>query len=394
MFSGNTVSICAVHKQRGAALLILLTIILMAASYTLLKRLNHEPVKILRAADDNRALGEAKAALFGYALAATQAPEKPGRLPCPDYGSDGDFDGNSDACVEQANFVVPGRLPWLTLGLSELRDSAGETLWYSPALELDGNPSYPINSNTATSLRLDGNPREVAAVIIAPGTVVNNQTRPVNFAAQDDPTRYLEDANSVADVNFVTVTGNPANDFNDQLAVIYTDELMQAVERRVLGELKSHLKDYYTAYTYYPYPAPVTNTACDSGTPQGHVPEFVLSGDCTALGLEEWPDALPGWFSGEGWNLLVWYAPAPACIQANPGCMTGGLIEVTNTPGTTTDKQAVLLAPGPAIGAQSRSPVTSITDLLDNIENRNGDMTFAKLPLDTNSNDQILVVAP
>ena len=391
MATGKVHAVCPVHKQRGAALLILLTIVLLAASYALLKRLNKAPVEILLAADNSHVLGEAKAALVGYALAATDAPRQPGRLPCPDYGTvDNNFDGRSDACDEQAGFVTPGRLPWLTLGISELHDRAGETLWFSPALELDGNNK--INSETTTSLRLDGNGREVAAVIIAPGTVVNNQVRPTNPAAQDDPARYLEDANSVADVNYVTVSGNQAIDFNDQLVVIYRDELMQAVERRVLGELKSYLVKYYSDNGYYPYPAGLTGTACDSTQLQGHVPEFVQSGDCTGLGLAEWGAAMPAWYIGQDWNQLTWYAPAPACLQPTPNCSGSGLIEVVNTPAPNADKQAVLLAAGPSIGGEPR-PATDITHLLDS-GNDDGDFQFVKQPVDASNNDQIVIVAP
>lgn len=390
MATGNVGPVRAVHKQRGAALLILLTIILMAASYTLLKRLNQASPEILRAADNSRILGEAKAALVGYALAATDAPQIPGKLPCPDYGTDGNFDGRSDTCDEQTNFVSIGRLPWLTLGLPQLLDHASEPLWYSPALELDG--SVAINSDTATSLRLDGGTRAVAAVVIAPGSVVNNQTRPANLAAQGDPTRYLEGANSVADENFVTVSGNPANDFNDQLAVIYQNELLQAVERRVLDEVKRRLVQYYADNGYYPYPAAVGTTDCDSAQAQGHVPEFVQTGDCSGLSLAEWASALPTWFSGQGWNLLIWYAPAPACLQPTPNCGGSGLIDVLNTPAPTTNKEAVLLSAGPAIGSQSH-PAAFVTDLLDN-NNGNGDLQFDKQPIDASSNDQIVIVAP
>ena len=79
--------------QRGAALLILLTIIMLAASYTLLKQLNREPVDILRAADNARVLGEARMALVGYALKSTT---RPGELPCPDADDPYEHNGESN----------------------------------------------------------------------------------------------------------------------------------------------------------------------------------------------------------------------------------------------------------------------------------------------------------
>lgn len=385
MATRNIATPITAHRQRGAALLILLTIILLAASYTLLKRLNREPVEILRTADSVRVLGEARDALVGYALSANP----PGLLPCPDYGSDGNYDGLSDPCVEAGSSVTAGRLPWQTLGLADPRDSAGERLWYSPAKELDGN--YIINSETTAGLRVDGNAAQVAAVIIAPGATLDNQSRPPNFAAQDDPTRYLEDANSIADNNFVSAPTGAAVDFNDQLAVIYRDDLLQGVERRVLAELKGYLSQYYATNGYYPYPAALNTSDCSTLQTQGHLPEPAKSGDCGALA--EWDPGLPSWFSSQGWNRLVWYAPAPACTQASPGCSGSGFIEVLNTTAPTDDKQAVLIAVGPALAGQSR-PAASESDLFESIENGNGDAVFEKLPIDGSRNDQILVVAP
>jgi Tfp pilus assembly protein PilX len=53
------------RQQRGAALLVLITVILLASSYTLLKKLNTATPDIVRSADSARVLGEAKAALIG-----------------------------------------------------------------------------------------------------------------------------------------------------------------------------------------------------------------------------------------------------------------------------------------------------------------------------------------
>ncbi len=378
------------RDQQGAALLILLTIIVTAAAYTLLNRLNREPAAILRAAGDSKLLGEAKSALTGYALSASTPVTQPGRLPCPDYAGDGNFDGLSDPCDEQTNFVRLGRLPWQTLGLAPLRDSAGELLWYSPALELDGNQI--INSDSSTSLRLDGEPREVAAVVIAPGAALEGQARPAGLAAQSDPRRYLEDRNSRADREFVSAATSAVTPFNDQLAVIYRDELLQAVERRVLGELKSRLLSYYAANRYYPYPTALNGTDCDLTGTQGHLP-LVIKPGCPVLA--EWTPASapPAWFSSQKWNLLVWYAPAPACVLLTPDCSGSGKIQVRNTPVPDDDKEAVLLAAGAALSGQSR-PALSLGDLLDDSENKNNDTVFSRLPVDAASNDQVQVVAP
>ena len=184
------------------------------------------------------------------------------------------------------------------------------------------------------------------------------------------------------------------NDFNDQVLALGDTELLRVVERRVLGEIKNRLQTYYSGNGYYPYPAALNYTTCDSSRSQGHVPA-IISGSCPALA--DWATALPGWFSTDGWNLLVWYAVAPACSQATPNCSgPGGFVDVRNTAGTTNDKQAIVVAAGPLRSGQNRTPTAgALSDLLDSAENSDdSNLVFEKLPVDTNSNDQILIVAP
>ena len=375
--------VAAPHYQRGAALLILLTIVVLAASYALLRQLNKERPDILRASDTADVLAEAKAALVGYALSSTV---RPGELPCPDVVNN---DGLSDPPPSGGNCVAYiGRLPWQTLGLNDLRDSAGERLWYTLDAAFDG--TTVINSDTTAGLFLDGGATRYVAFVFAPGKALQGQARPP--AAQGNVARYLEDDNANGDTNFITVSANP---FNDQLLGIGEKELLQAVERRVLGELKTRLKDYFDANFYYPYPAALNTTSCDN-TPlsplQGHVPT-TINASCGAQA--EWALPLPTWFGTDGWDLLIWYALAPACTQPTPNCSGTNYVDVRNTPGTTNDKQAVLIAAGPMRTGQTHSPAASLGDLLDSAQNSdNADLVFEKLPVDNTSNDQILIVAP
>src|SRR3970282_502627 len=88
-----------------------------------------------------RVLQQAKTALIGHvglrAGDATTPEDNPGRLPCPEApGSAHNFGGGvyteSDDGGAAGNCTLPavGRLPWRTLGLDKLTDSAGEPLWY------------------------------------------------------------------------------------------------------------------------------------------------------------------------------------------------------------------------------------------------------------------------
>src|SRR5258706_11513560 len=79
-------------RERGAALLVLLAAIALAASWLLVKQLNAE-TGIIDAARKNRnaqVLQKAKQALIGYvaAQAAVQYENRPGALPCPEAPAD------------------------------------------------------------------------------------------------------------------------------------------------------------------------------------------------------------------------------------------------------------------------------------------------------------------
>jgi type II secretory pathway pseudopilin PulG len=80
-----------------------------------------------------RALAQAREALIAYAVdRAITAEVGPGYLPCPDLDDDGWAEatcGSMNGDSGQAQRL--GRLPWKTLGLADLRDGAGERLWYA-----------------------------------------------------------------------------------------------------------------------------------------------------------------------------------------------------------------------------------------------------------------------
>src|SRR5688572_8050210 len=106
-------------------------------------------------------LDEARQALIGRAIADAN---RPGSLPCPD----GDDDGSADLFVGSACASYIGRLPWRTLGIGDLRDDAGERLWYvlSPAFR-DHPSAPPLNSDTRGTLMVYSNTS--ARVVTAQG---------------------------------------------------------------------------------------------------------------------------------------------------------------------------------------------------------------------------------
>jgi len=251
---------------------------------------------------------------------------------------------------------------------------------------------WHINSETTAALRIDGGATAIAAVIMAPGSAMQGQNRLP--AAQNDPLQYLENDNADNDNNYVTTA---AGNFNDQLLSLTQSELLQATERRVLQEVRRQLRNYYNDNGTFPYAATPgdASQACDNNVNQGFVPLSIgtLPASLNPCTTPDWTAsptaALPAWFAANAWDQLIWYAVAPAC--APPACITA-----LNTPTPNNDKAAILLAAGPPLAGQLRPPLPPmINNLLDSAENSDGiNLIFERLPVDSLSNDQLLVVFP
>jgi hypothetical protein len=267
------------RRQSGAVLLLSLLVFLTAAAFVLVSKLNKAATQAYRDDQTARALAEAKAALIGRAV---MDGNRPGSLRYPDYDHDGDGDpSDANTCNNDSPPLCIGRLPWKTLDLPELRDGSGETLWYAVSRSLrDQNTAQPINSDTLGNLRIDGNPNlDIVAVIIAPGASFDGQNRPSNV---DD--NYLEGDNNNGDTDFVS---RAAGNFNDLVIAITRQELMAAVEKRVLGEARQVLRTYYAnnGNQFYPYAAVLGSTpenqVGQEGLRRGFLPIDNLAGSCT-----------------------------------------------------------------------------------------------------------------
>lgn len=357
------------HKQRGAALLLFVIALVMAATYALLKKVNQVPSDALRDSYTMEQLNRARTAVLGYALNGLDpvtATVQPGRLPCPDYTLDGD----SDACVIVGGYVQPGRLPWRTLGLSELRDTGNEPLWYVPAIEFNGG--QPINSNSdTTALRIDGGADAIVAVVLSAGTVLGTQSRPSgNPVAQIDPARYFEDVNALGATAFVTAPAVSTTPFNDRLLAIRLDRFIPTLEGRVLRELAGLLGSSGP----FPNPAPVGTTACDTASPG--IKEGLIPLTCAAVT----PPGFPVWFNDwNNWQALIWYAmDSSGSLSVLPG---------------SNNAQALLFSPGGLLTGQSR-PAAVVSDLLEGTENTDGNTTYEEPVSSPTNNDQMLIVAP
>lgn len=243
------------QQQRGAALIIFLLLLVTATATLLINKLNVTSSSLDRDEVTMKALQKAKAALLGYAASypennrTTDINAGPGLMTCSDRSAV-DGVGYGSPTTPCGPYAI-GRLPWEFIGLDDIRDSAGEPLWYVTANKFrnNGNKYFPINSETDSDLIVDGQ-NDIVAVIIAPGFSLPNQERP-----STNPSDYLEGENNDGDAEFIT--GVSDLNFNDKLIAITRQELMQAVEKRVAGEVARSIKRYSALYgetgSHFPY---------------------------------------------------------------------------------------------------------------------------------------------
>jgi hypothetical protein len=284
-------------RERGAALLALLAVIMLGASWLLVSKLNTESGAAQAAYKVRNAevLLRAKRALIGYvaAQAAIAGENNPGAMPCPEAA--GYFDSTTQDGTVASSCTLPkvGRFPWRTLGTEKFVDAAGEPLWYvvSPGwARTSGNTN--INSHTVGQLTVDGVANDAVALIIAPGPAFNvaassgcaakSQTR--STTGTPDWRNYLECENATyptPDATFVT-TG-PSASFNDQVMRVTVADVMPAIEAgiadRIAREILPALKAVYTPATWgftgsspvtanpvLPFAAPFANPGSGTGT--------------------------------------------------------------------------------------------------------------------------------
>ena len=338
-------------------LLTALTATLVAgASFMLARMENTAAPRAREAAVTARALADAKRAIVGWSVGAGLAGDgtehAPGLLPFPDRNNDaGGYDGRAD-CVTNglSDRHLIGRLaragetspcPDRALGV-ELRDGSGEPLWYAVSRNvvnyrggstldrpinpdlLDATPVYPwirvVDADGGVLTASDGDPLEIAVVVIAPGPPLAGQTRsgPAPGAAQ-----YLDrvavdgvlydnaDSDGCRDAvagasahtdcpgrtgeEFILYpnsrgTANETDSFNDSIAWVTAEELLRAAEVRALGTLTSVLERYRSRHGAYPWETPA------DGVPDGGV---TLTGHGYDLTID--PDVVPRWFVDHGW---------------------------------------------------------------------------------------------
>ena len=277
------------RRSRGAALLVALVPVLLLAGGATLPRIESGARGAHRIEDERsrRALVRAKEALIHYALT---DGNRPGELPCPDLDGDGrlrlnvDFRGGANVpCA-----TLRGWLPFHTLGTGELRDGAGERLWYAVSDVHHSGHSTALNSELAGQLRM-GDAGDVVAVLIAPGPPVDERQARERAAGASGPdarrlaSAFLEGDNAGADPARYASQGHPRRGENDRVLPLLRRELMTLVERRVLGEVAEALQTFHREHGTLPWLAPLNDPeaaplAAEIGTRRGRL-AFQRTGD-------------------------------------------------------------------------------------------------------------------
>jgi hypothetical protein len=169
------------NHQRGAVLVVLILLMVLAFSTALLTGISSTHTKLARSAQSLSNLSEAKTAVIAYAQLSDPDKSPTGLqhryLPCPD--TDGDGQEETPCGTTSAE----GWLPWQTLGLPPLRDASGSCFRYYISSEYkQGTAVPPLKSALPPAEFTLSDPDQlisnnVVAIIFAPNTVVAGQIR-------------------------------------------------------------------------------------------------------------------------------------------------------------------------------------------------------------------------
>lgn len=315
----------------------------------------------------------AKEALIGRAASSAT---RPGQLPCPDTNNDGVAEAADTNGCPSGNI---GRLPWITLGIGDLRDAAGERLWYAVSTRFTRNPpctlttpasshSCYLNSDTRGNLTVSQDlaaqviTSEAVAVIFAPGATVPGQIR--SAANVNNPVHYLDTAdgvnNAIAGGPFISAIASST--FNDKLFVLTTSQLMPVVEMRVAREVLKLLEAYRTATGVLGYNGgtgvyPWTDCADgDSDIPyenRNRIPWHISSASPTGVTYPvDWGSggtpSLPAWFRDNYWQWVIFYAVGRGSLDSGESCSTCEVGQTFLQVNGVWDKRVLIIMTGPA----------------------------------------------
>lgn len=377
------------RRQRGAAFMIMLVILIIGAVTIFVSMLNSSALQIARDQTTADALAKAKDGLVGYAVtyADTHPNQVNGFLPLPDLGSSrnafpgegnaaGNFTGNS------SNLSVVGRIPWMALHLSPLKDGNSDCLWYAVSGsyqdsqqtsfmnwdtvgEFDTFTSNGTPSGTTSTTGANYHQRPIA-IIFSPGNVLSGQDRATSTTdtvticgGNYDARNYLDTFNAKPQLNgivnyFAGAINNSTGTFtltspkqfiepvsdtsyipplvlaNDKVLTITSDDIFRIVKKRNdFGVfVSSILADAVACMSTYPSPVTIdfdtlleTPVTPNGNLTAGRMPNTVFSGTGTCAGASH--NATRRWRD----NLLyALCSPLSDCLTVNGADCKGVII--------------------------------------------------------------------
>lgn len=246
------------RRQQGMMLPILILLLSLGGIGWLLARTDTGAERaarnLRRETQTSQALATARDALLGFA-ANYRNKEHPnadfGYLPCPDL----DGDGSSETCGTKDQPSI-GRLPYRTLNLPDLRDGAGECLWYAVSGSFKNNPKADtLNWDSIGQFRLldrEGQPIMLtgdqqglaAAIVFAPGPPLPQQHRTAGPGRCGDEhsaqlEHYVETLGGTH-ANIVDVLPD-AEPGNDRIITLTGNQIFNQLTRRT--DYAQHLQD-------------------------------------------------------------------------------------------------------------------------------------------------------
>ncbi len=266
-----------IKRRQGGAVLLVLTVIISVIGLLWL----YSGFAAYGDTRTQQALSLAQLALVGRAVADTN---RAGSLPCPDTNNDGVAE--LLAGVQCPSYI--GRLPWRTLGLSDIRDGAGERLWYALSADARDATDNVVNSAVTTGqLQINTSTQQIA-MIFTPNVTVAQQSR--DNTQQNNVSQYLDGGNADGDAHYEARLSDDAT-FNDRVRAISQAQLFRQVEKQALQQFARALQQYDASHHAYPYAGDATGNT-QAGQLTGYVPYATLNLATTAWANNHWFDAL------------------------------------------------------------------------------------------------------
>lgn len=375
----NDYRISPYGKSRGIALLVMLALILVSLTVVAINRLSINSSELKQKEATLKALATAREAIMGYALTRTAGVRPPGTLPCPDTDNDGRQNISAGVCTSANR---RGLVPYIDLAIPQPLDGTGAPLWYAVANNYAGDLATGRNSSLSSTLRLDGQ-SVVFIVIAAQSPTLNQQPRTSPLAPI---TEFLEGDN--ADATLDSYTNLQDDTHNDLLLGMPVIDFWQSVEKLVLAEVSSSIKNYRTNCGVYPWASTFTTSGANSvasnyegGAPLGAALPTNWGVGCApqlAAWLVHWKDNL-------------YYAICKQATPVNPP--TTSCLGLVNAAGVTTTAQVIAIAPGAKLAGQNRPPL-AINNFFEGKDATPNDNQFDNITPTATDNDLMLLIAP